>query len=80
MVVLTPIGGELIIYDKGTRVGSAFCSAVRSHRYLQHGCLGYLAYVVDTQDEGRAFVSDVHVVREFPVVFLADLSSVPPVR
>lgn len=54
MVVRTPRGGELTIYDEGTMVGSNFCSAARSRNYLQHGCLGYLTYVVDTCDKGKS--------------------------
>lgn len=48
MVVRTPSKGELTIYGKGNRVGSAFCLAARARKYLQQGCSGYLAYVVDT--------------------------------
>ena len=69
VVVRTSSGGELIIYCEGTRIGSTFCSAAKARQYLQHGCLGYLAYMVDTQTKGRVSVSNVPVVGEFPDVF-----------
>ena len=40
-------------------VGSAFCSIDMARQYLQHGCLGYLTYVVDTRVGKEASVSDV---------------------
>ena len=80
MVVWTPSEGELTIYREGNKVGSAFCSASMARQYIQHGCLGYLVYVVDTQVEGRVLGSYVLVVREFLDVFLKDLPGVPHVR
>lgn len=44
------------------------------------GDLGYLAYLVDTRDKGRASVLDVQVVREFLDVAPKDLPGVPLVR
>lgn len=52
VVVQTLSWGELIIYGEGNKVSLTFYFATRARRYLQHGCLCYLAYVVDTQDEG----------------------------
>lgn len=69
VVLLTSCGGEVIIYGKGTRVGSTFYLATKARRYLQHGCTGYLVYVVDTQVEKEVLVSDVPIVKEFPDVF-----------
>ena len=74
------MGGERTIYGEGTNVGSVFCSGARARQYLQRGCLCYLAYVVNTRNEGRPLVSNVPVVREFPYVFPEDLPSVPPTR
>ena len=65
-----PKWGELIVYGEGTRVGSGFCSAARARQYIQHGCAGYLAYVVDTRVRDQISISDVLVVREFADVFL----------
>ncbi|CAH1418425.1 unnamed protein product [Lactuca virosa] len=80
VVVRTPSGGELIIYGEGTRVGSGFCSAVRARQYIQHGGVGYLAYVLDTRARDHISVSDVPVVREFADVFPEELPGIPPER
>lgn len=57
VVVRTPSRGELIVYGQGTKLGSRFCLAVRARRYIQHGCAGYLAYVVDTRVRDQISVS-----------------------
>lgn len=80
MTVRTLSGGEPIIYGEGISVGSTFCSAARARQYLQHGCLGYLVYVVDTRDEGRVSVSDVPIHRAFTIIFPEYLPSLPLVR
>ena len=49
VVVRTRSGGELVIYSEGTRLGLGFYSAARARQYIQDGCAGYLAYVVDTR-------------------------------
>lgn len=46
-------------------------------RLLRKGCLGYLAHVIDTRDNGLR-LEDIPVVREFPDVFLEDLPGLPP--
>ena len=80
MVVRTPSRGELVVYGEGTRMGSGFCSVARAQQYIQHGCAGYLAYVVDKQDRDQPSVSEVPVVREFADVFPEELPGVPPER
>lgn len=62
VVVHTPSVGELTIYDEGTRVDSTFCSAARDIIYLQQGCMGYLAYVIDNREEKKHSISSVPVV------------------
>ena len=57
VVVRTPSGGELVVYGEGIRMGSGFCSAARALQYIQHGCVGYLAYVIDTRIEDHTSVS-----------------------
>ncbi|CAL9004185.1 unnamed protein product, partial [Prunus brigantina] len=46
---------------------------------LRKGCLGYLAHVIDTRDNGLR-LEHIPVVREFPDVFLEDLPGLPPHR
>ena len=57
-----------------------FCSAARTQLYIQHGCAGYLAYVVNTRVGEQTLVSNVPIVREFADVFLEKLLGVPPDR
>ena len=54
-------------------------SALKAKRLLHNGCEAYLANVVDKSTLEVALDS-VSVVREFPDVFLKDLSSLPPNR
>ena len=80
VVVQTSSGRELVIYAEGTRFCLTFNLTIRAWQYLQHGCLGDLAYAMDTQFKERVSVSDVHVVREFLDEFPEDLPCVPPVK
>lgn len=48
VVFRIPSGGETTIYGEVIKVGSPFRLVGRARKYLQHGCLVYLAYVVDT--------------------------------
>ena len=54
-------------------------SAMTVQRMLRKGCQGYLAYVVETGNEGT-LVDEIPVVREFPDVFLDDIAGLPPER
>lgn len=78
MTICKPSGGVLTIYGEGIRVGSTFCSATRARQCLQHGCIGYLVYMVDIRVGNEKLVSNVPIVREFPNVFSKELSGVPP--
>ncbi|CAH1431740.1 unnamed protein product [Lactuca virosa] len=62
------------------QVGSRFCSAARVRQCIQHGCAGYLAYVVDTRIKDQISVSEVPVVREFADVFPEELPGIPSAR
>eukprot|EP00258_Populus_trichocarpa_P032172 XP_024448191.1 uncharacterized protein LOC112325619 [Populus trichocarpa] len=43
------------------------------------GCMGYLAYILNSDDKGPR-LKDIHVVKEFPDVFLEELPGLPPER
>ena len=60
--IRTPSGGELVIHGERSQHGPTVCSAARARRYLQQGCVGFVAYVMDTREAGRATVGDVPVV------------------
>ncbi|GAV81701.1 RVP_2 domain-containing protein, partial [Cephalotus follicularis] len=55
-------------------------SFIRASRYLEKGCEGYLAYVIDRRKEKGLSLEEILVVCEFPVVFPDDLGSLPPKR
>ncbi|KAJ9556417.1 hypothetical protein OSB04_011031 [Centaurea solstitialis] len=79
--IRNPSGGELVMYGEGRKKRPAFCSVTKARKYLQHGCTGYLAYMVTDQAEGKKLsVADVPVVSEFPDVFPEDLPGIPPDR
>ena len=56
------------------------CAAARAIHYLHQGCTGFVAYIMDTREEGKVTVDDVPVVWEYPDVFSEDLHGVPPKR
>ena len=67
-----------MIQGERSHGGMTLCSATRARHYLQHGCAGYVAYVMDTREKGKVIIHDVPIVREYPDVFSEDLSGVPP--
>ncbi|CAL9018670.1 unnamed protein product, partial [Prunus brigantina] len=58
---------------------SCLISAMTAIRLLKKGCLGYLAHVIDTRDNGFK-LEEMPVVQEFPDVFPEDLHGLPPHR
>ncbi|KAJ9544391.1 hypothetical protein OSB04_024098 [Centaurea solstitialis] len=79
--IQNPSGGELIVYGKGRRMHTSFCSVAKARKYIQRGCSGFLVYAVADQMEGRKLsMADVPVVSEFPDVFPEDLSGLPSDR
>ena len=73
--------GKLEVKFKGMRreLSSNMISAMAAQRMLRKGCQGYLAYVVETEQEGT-LVEEILVVREFPDVFPDDIAGLPPDR
>ncbi|RVW93842.1 Retrovirus-related Pol polyprotein from transposon 17.6 [Vitis vinifera] len=58
--------------DKPLRV----ISALRASSLLRKGCQGFLAYVVNEENDLK--LEDIPIVRDYPDVFLEDLPSLPP--
>ena len=54
-------------------------NAMTALKMLQKGCQGYLAFMVDRRQEGTR-LEDIPIVKEFPDVFLDDISGLPPDR
>lgn len=53
---------------------------MKGKRYLQNGCSGFVAYVLDYREEWKKIVDDVPVVRDYPYVFSKNLHGVPTER
>ncbi|GAV77460.1 zf-CCHC domain-containing protein/RVP_2 domain-containing protein [Cephalotus follicularis] len=64
--------------DKG--FSTPIISFIRASRYLEKGCEGYLAYVIDRMKEKGLRLEEIPVVCEFPDVFPDDSGSLPPKR
>ncbi|KAA3473616.1 DNA/RNA polymerases superfamily protein [Gossypium australe] len=72
--------GEIVQMESNDMKGlPAVVSAMKAINYVRTGCEAYLAYVIDTKVSEKK-VESVPVVREFPDVFLEELSGLPPVR
>ncbi|KAJ9538727.1 hypothetical protein OSB04_031460 [Centaurea solstitialis] len=79
--IQNPSGGELVVYGKGRRVSTSFCSVAKAQKYIQRGCTGFLVYAMaDQAKEKKLSVAEVPVVSEFPDVFPEDLPGLPPDR
>ena len=52
-------------------------SAMEARHFLRKGCESFLALILDSKREQLNF-ENIHVIREFPDVFLEELSGVPP--
>ncbi|KAL5541347.1 hypothetical protein UlMin_045674 [Ulmus minor] len=55
-------------------------SSMRAKKLLAHGCMGYLATIVDKSVEAKGNVEDVPIVRDFVDVFPEELPGLPPDR
>ncbi|KAJ9551973.1 hypothetical protein OSB04_016018 [Centaurea solstitialis] len=51
--IQNPSGGELIVYGKGRRMHTLFCSVAKTRKYFQRGGSGFLAYAMADQTEER---------------------------
>ena len=79
-VVGVPSVGELVIHGERASWGRTLCSVAMAKRFLQQGCMRFLAYVMDTRVETPMDLDSVPVVQEFRDVFPEELPGVPPER
>ncbi|KAL5560330.1 hypothetical protein UlMin_036541 [Ulmus minor] len=80
-VSFQPPGEEQFTFsgDKSSKQ-KMFVSAMKARKWLDSGCTGYLAAVVDTTKKAKVELNDVPVVNEFVGVFPEELPSLPPDR
>jgi hypothetical protein len=69
--------GERIFY-KGERTPNQINLelVVTTRKLLRKGCMGYLAYILNSNGKSPR-LKNIHVVKEFPDVFLKELSGLP---
>ncbi|RVW75655.1 Transposon Ty3-I Gag-Pol polyprotein [Vitis vinifera] len=84
LFVATPLGDSVVV-DKilincCVMIGqtTAYDSALRASSLLRKGCQGFLAYIVNEENDLK--LEDIAIVRDYPDVFLEDLPGLPPER
>ena len=60
-------------------IAPSLINAMIASKMLRKGCQGYLAFVLDRRQEGT-WLEDIPIVKEFPDVFLDDISGLRPDR
>ena len=72
---------ELGVIYRGIKreITPSLINAMTASKMLRKGCQGYLAIMVDRRQEGTQ-LEDIPIVKEFPDVFLDDISGLPPDR
>ncbi|GJY97015.1 hypothetical protein Tco_0513925 [Tanacetum coccineum] len=87
-IVRIPWGNEtLIIHGDGSNQGNVtrlnIISCTKTQKYMEKGFSIFLAHVTAKEVEDKSEkkrLEDVPIVRDFPKVFLEDLSGLPPTR
>ena len=76
-VTFQTLEGERMIF-KGEKILKpiALISVVIAQRILRKGCMRYLAYILNFDDEGPQ-LKDIPIVKEFPDVFPEELPGLP---
>jgi hypothetical protein len=72
----TPEGERMIFEGERILKSVALISVVTTQKFLRKGCMGYLTYILNSDEEGPR-LKDIPVVKEFPDVFLEELPGLP---
>ncbi|KAD3067002.1 hypothetical protein E3N88_34882 [Mikania micrantha] len=72
-------GSQILVYGDRMKSTVKIISMMRAEKLIDHGCVAYLAHVVDTEIKPNT-IEDVPVVSMFPDVFPEDLPGIPPDR
>ena len=67
---------EVIVQDIRSSVMSNVISAMQARRFMRKGCQTFLVVILDSK-RGQVDVEKIPIVREFPDVFLEELSGIP---
>ncbi|GJZ57682.1 reverse transcriptase domain-containing protein [Tanacetum coccineum] len=87
-IVRIPYGDEVLIVQsdrdgKGENSKLSIISCTKTHKYVERGCLIFLAQVTKKEIKNESEekrLEDVPTVRDFPEVFPEDLPGLPPSR
>ena len=80
-VIFHPYGEQKFEFvGESRKQPKAMISSMRAKKLLTHGCMGYLATIVDKSVEAKGNVEDVPIVRDFIDVFPEELPGLPPDR
>ena len=66
----------MIFWGFRREIAPSLINAMTTWKMLRKGCQGYLAFVVDRRQKGTR-LEDIPIVKEFPDVFLDDISGLP---
>nr|GEZ18007.1 reverse transcriptase domain-containing protein [Tanacetum cinerariifolium] len=69
----------LIIRGDRSKTRLNLISCIKTKRYISRGCQIFMIQVVEKKSDEKS-LGDIHVVKEFPDIFLEDLLGLPPVR
>ncbi|XP_043815352.1 uncharacterized protein LOC122724452 [Manihot esculenta] len=72
-------GSKFTFFGERRLLPSYVISAMTTRKMLRKGCQAYLAYVMDSSQEGPK-LEDIPIVNEFPDVFPKELPGLPPDR
>nr|GEZ23947.1 putative reverse transcriptase domain-containing protein [Tanacetum cinerariifolium]GEZ99615.1 putative reverse transcriptase domain-containing protein [Tanacetum cinerariifolium] len=87
-LVQAPYGNETLIFygdesNDGKESWLKIISCLKAQEYMEKGCQTFLAQISIKKEEDKSEgkkLKDVLIVRDFPKVFLKDLSGLPPAR
>jgi len=72
-------GWKVYFHGEQTKKEELIISAMKACKMLRKGCVGYWCYALEVRDN-EVRVEDIHVVCDFPDVFLEELQGFPPQR
>ena len=74
-----PTGDKIVFRGERGSENYSMVSVLTTRRMMRKGCEAFLAYVIDTEKEGKK-LNSLHVVNEFIDVFPEDIPGLPPDR
>ncbi|GJZ76005.1 putative reverse transcriptase domain-containing protein, partial [Tanacetum coccineum] len=79
-VVRIPYGNKTLIVESGKVMSRLkVISCIKARKYVERGCHLFLSHVTENKSKEK-LLEDVHVICDFPEVFLKELPGLPPPR